>query len=225
MNCLEQDVKRRIAERLAVADDHRPGGESHRRSTWAAAVASTATAVSGVVPTAPISAATSTLPAAATPPATSRCGRSRSCTRSSTTRSKGRDGRAHHRRRDARGDRVSREGDLLCASAVASTFILLNSKSTAFRTGFGNDSGELGHNLMDHHFKVGAAGNFDGFPTNIYRGSARTASTSRGSAISTRKTKQKDYLRGFGYQGSASRTDWASTSRNSATSARSLRPT
>ena len=45
-----------------------------------------------------------------------------------------------------------------CASAVASTFILLNSKSDRFSNGLGNDSGELGHNLMDHHFKVGATG-------------------------------------------------------------------
>ena len=44
----------------------------------------------------------------------------------------------------------------LCASAIASTFILLNSTSDRFPNGLGNDSGELGHNLMDHHFIVGA---------------------------------------------------------------------
>ena len=43
----------------------------------------------------------------------------------------------------------------LCASAIASTLILLNSDSDRFPNGLGNDSGELGHNLMDHHFKVG----------------------------------------------------------------------
>ena len=31
----------------------------------------------------------------------------------------------------------------------------------------GNDSGELGHNLMDHHFKAGASGKFDGFKDQI----------------------------------------------------------
>jgi len=95
-----------------------------------------------------------------------------------------------------------------CASAVASTFILLNSVSDRFPNGFGNDSGELGHNLMDHHFKVGAAGVSDQFGDRYYRGQRangiyipRFRNLDRGSA-------RKDYLRGFGYQGSASRTDW-----------------
>ena len=39
----------------------------------------------------------------------------------------------------------------LCASAVASTALLMNSVSDRFPNGLGNDSGELGHNLMDHH--------------------------------------------------------------------------
>jgi len=51
----------------------------------------------------------------------------------------------------------------LCASAVASTSILLQSKSEYFPNGMGNASGELGHNIMDHHFQVGAYGEFDGF--------------------------------------------------------------
>ena len=51
----------------------------------------------------------------------------------------------------------------LCSSAIASTSILMQSKSNGFPNGLGNDSGELGHNLMDHHFQVGASGRFDGF--------------------------------------------------------------
>ena len=51
----------------------------------------------------------------------------------------------------------------LCSSAVASTSILMQSKSNRFPNGMGNDSGELGHNLMDHHFQVGAGGTFEGF--------------------------------------------------------------
>lgn len=55
--------------------------------------------------------------------------------------------------------------------AVASTAILLNSTFRhRFPNGFGNDSGELGHNLMDHHFKVGAAGLYDGFSDRYYKG-------------------------------------------------------
>ncbi len=46
----------------------------------------------------------------------------------------------------------------LCASAIASASILLQSKSERFPNGLGNDSGELGHNIMDHHFHVGAQG-------------------------------------------------------------------
>jgi len=97
----------------------------------------------------------------------------------------------------------------LCASAVASTFILLNSSSTRFPNGFGNDSGELGHNLMDHHFKVGAAGISDDFNDKFYRGARANGIYIPRFRNLDAKTKQKDYLRGYGYQGSASRTDWA----------------
>ena len=38
----------------------------------------------------------------------------------------------------------------LCASSMASTAILMQSKSNRFPDGMGNDSGELGHNIMDH---------------------------------------------------------------------------
>ena len=58
----------------------------------------------------------------------------------------------------------------LCASAIASTFILQNSVSDRFPNGLGNDSGELGHNLMDHHFLVGANGVSDDFGDRFYKG-------------------------------------------------------
>ena len=38
-----------------------------------------------------------------------------------------------------------------CASTVGSTSLLLNSTSERFPDGLGNDSGELGHNMMGHH--------------------------------------------------------------------------
>ncbi len=44
----------------------------------------------------------------------------------------------------------------LLSSAIASTAILMQSKSERFPNGLGNDSGELGHNIMDHHLNVGA---------------------------------------------------------------------
>ena len=96
----------------------------------------------------------------------------------------------------------------VCASTVGSTSILLQSKSNRFSNGLGNDSGELGHNLMDHHFQVGARGKHDGFEDKYYTGR-------RPSGVYIPKfrniggdTNQKDFLRGYGYQGGASRGDW-----------------
>ena len=96
----------------------------------------------------------------------------------------------------------------LCASTVASTFILLNSKSERFPNGLGNDSGELGHNLMDHHFKVGAAGISEDFADRYYRGNRANGIYIPRFRNLDRASARKDYVRGFGYQGSASRVDW-----------------
>ena len=97
----------------------------------------------------------------------------------------------------------------LCASAIASTSILLNSKSDRFPNGMGNDSGELGHNLMDHHFKVGASGRYDGFEDKYYKGRRPTGIyVPRFRNLGDKASHQKDYVRGFGYQGGASRQNW-----------------
>ncbi len=96
-----------------------------------------------------------------------------------------------------------------CASAVASTFILMNSISDRFPNGLGNDSGELGHNLMDHHFKVGAAGISEEFGDKYFRGQRANGIYVPRFRNLNKETTQKDYVRGFGYQGSGSRTDWA----------------
>ncbi|MEY2877634.1 MAG: hypothetical protein RLZZ15_14, partial [Verrucomicrobiota bacterium] len=95
-----------------------------------------------------------------------------------------------------------------CASAIASTFILMNSKSDRFPNGLGNDSGELGHNLMDHHFKVGATGLSDDFGDKYYHGQRPNGIYIPRFRNLDAASKQKDYVRGFGYQGSASRSDW-----------------
>ena len=97
----------------------------------------------------------------------------------------------------------------LCASAIASTSILLNSKSDRFPNGMGNDSGELGHNLMDHHFKVGASGRYDGFEDKYYKGRRPTGIyVPRFRNLGDKASHQKDYVRGFGYQGGGSRQNW-----------------
>ena len=55
----------------------------------------------------------------------------------------------------------------LCASTIASTSILLQSVSDRFPNGLGNDSGELGHNLMDHHLRLGASAEIEGLRIGI----------------------------------------------------------
>jgi choline dehydrogenase-like flavoprotein len=97
----------------------------------------------------------------------------------------------------------------LCASAIASTFVLLNSVSDRFPNGLGNGSGELGHNLMDHHFRVGASGLSDDFGDRFYKGQRPNGIYIPRFRNLDEKSPQKDYIRGFGYQGSASRENWA----------------
>ncbi|MFD0863359.1 GMC oxidoreductase [Sungkyunkwania multivorans] len=96
----------------------------------------------------------------------------------------------------------------LCASAIASTSILLQSKSDRFPNGMGNDSGELGHNIMDHHFKAGAFAKFDGHNDKYYTGRRPNGIYIPRFRNLGGDTDQKDFLRGYGYQGGASRQDW-----------------
>jgi choline dehydrogenase-like flavoprotein len=96
----------------------------------------------------------------------------------------------------------------LCASTFGSAFILLNSVSTRFPNGFGNDSGELGCNIMDHHLDVGAGAFVDGFQDRYYSG--RRPNGFYVPRYRNIGKDKRDYLRGFGYQGSATRLDWPS---------------
>ncbi len=97
----------------------------------------------------------------------------------------------------------------LCASAIASTFILMNSKSDRFPNGMGNESGELGHNVMDHHFRVGAAGIYEGMDDKYYSGRRANGIYIPRFRNVNKATEQKDFLRGYGYQGRGSRTSWS----------------
>ena len=96
----------------------------------------------------------------------------------------------------------------LCASAIASTSILMQSKSDRFPNGMGNDSGELGHNIMDHHFKAGASGRYDGYEDRYYTGSRPNGIYIPRFRNLGGDTNAQDFLRGYGYQGGASREDW-----------------
>jgi choline dehydrogenase-like flavoprotein len=97
----------------------------------------------------------------------------------------------------------------LCASAMASVGILLQSKSERFPNGLGNDSDALGRGIMDHHYKLGASAKVDGYLDKYYKGRQPTGFYIPRFVNLDEKTKKKDYLRGFGYQGRASRGDWS----------------
>lgn len=95
---------------------------------------------------------------------------------------------------------------LLCAAALESTRILLNSATPEFPTGLANSSGVLGKNLMDHIMGGGAEGIVPGYmdrvqfgnrPNGIYVPRFRNV-----------KTKEKNFLRGYGFQGGAVREGW-----------------
>jgi glucoside 3-dehydrogenase (cytochrome c) catalytic subunit len=93
----------------------------------------------------------------------------------------------------------------LCASAIASAGILMQSKSDRFPNGMGNDSGELGHNIMDHHFKAGAWATVEGFEDRYYKGRRPNGIYVPRFRNIGGKTDQKNFTRGYGYQGGASR--------------------
>jgi choline dehydrogenase-like flavoprotein len=94
----------------------------------------------------------------------------------------------------------------VCASAISSTALLMNSVSSRFPNGLGNDSGQLGLNLMDHHFRVGASGVWEGGLDRYYYG--RRANGIYVPRYRNIGADKRDYLRGFGYQGGASRQGW-----------------
>ncbi|HZY82343.1 MAG TPA: GMC family oxidoreductase [Cyclobacteriaceae bacterium] len=96
----------------------------------------------------------------------------------------------------------------LCASTMGSTYIMMNSVSNRFPNGFGNDSGELGHNIMDHHLGVGAGGEYDGFDDKYYSG-RRANSLYVPRFRNLPGQEKRPYIRGFGYQGGGSRQNWS----------------
>jgi choline dehydrogenase-like flavoprotein len=96
----------------------------------------------------------------------------------------------------------------LCASTMGSTYIMMNSISNRFPNGFGNDSDQLGRNIMDHHLGVGASGEWEGFEDQYYFG--RRANGIYIPRFRNMGKEKRDYLRGFGYQGGASRQGWQS---------------
>ncbi|HEU0111018.1 MAG TPA: GMC family oxidoreductase, partial [Flavisolibacter sp.] len=95
----------------------------------------------------------------------------------------------------------------LNASALNTTWILLNSATDIWPGGLGSSSNQLGHNLMDHHFRCGASGTVEGYDDKYYYG--KRANGIYVVRYRNLGDEKRDYLRGFGYQGSASRQGWS----------------
>lgn len=96
----------------------------------------------------------------------------------------------------------------VCASAFNSTWVLMNSATDVWEGGLGSSSGELGHNAMDHHFRCGAGGKVEGFEDKYIFGRRPTGLYVPRFVNVPGDTKKRDYVRGFGYQGAASRGRW-----------------
>jgi choline dehydrogenase-like flavoprotein len=95
----------------------------------------------------------------------------------------------------------------LCASSFNSTWILMNSATDVWPEGLGSSSGELGHNVMDHHFRAGANGRVEGYEDKIVFG--RRPNGFYIPRFQNIPGDKREYQRGFGYQGNASRLGWA----------------
>lgn len=94
------------------------------------------------------------------------------------------------------------------ASAFGTAQILMQSVSDRFPNGLGNDSGELGCNVMDHHFRLGASAYSDEFSDKYYKGRRPTGFyIPRFNNIDAKS--KRGYLRGFGYQGGGSVENWS----------------
>ena len=93
------------------------------------------------------------------------------------------------------------------ASTLNSTWLLMNSATDIWPGGLGSSSNALGHNLMDHHFRCGASGVAEGYDDKYYYGR-------RPNGVYVPRYRnlfgdKRDYTRGFGYQGAASREGWS----------------
>jgi choline dehydrogenase-like flavoprotein len=95
----------------------------------------------------------------------------------------------------------------LNASTLNSTWILLNSATDIWPDGLGSSSGQLGHNLMDHHLGVRISGRVEGYEDKYYYG--RRPNGIYIPRFRNIDGEKRDYIRGFGYQGRASRDGWS----------------
>ncbi|SOE22913.1 Choline dehydrogenase [Spirosomataceae bacterium TFI 002] len=91
----------------------------------------------------------------------------------------------------------------LNASAMNTAWIMMQSKSSKHPNGLGNESDQLGRNIMDHHLNAGAGGDVEGYLDQYYFG--RRPNGIYIPRFANWGSDKRDFLRGFGYQGGASR--------------------
>jgi choline dehydrogenase-like flavoprotein len=94
----------------------------------------------------------------------------------------------------------------LNASCIPSTAILMQTETKRYGKAGLDESGALGHYLMDHHFHAGANGTFEGHQD-------KTTYGRRPNGIYIPRYRNfnepaNDYVRGFGYQARGNRQGW-----------------
>src|SRR5690606_15696176 len=89
-------------------------------------------------------------------------------------------------------------------STLNSTLILMNSTSACHPNGLGNNSGELGHNLMDHNYNASVEGEYEGFQDKYYEGK-RPTSTYMPRFRNFGNDTQERFKRGYAYSCSGHR--------------------
>jgi choline dehydrogenase-like flavoprotein len=90
------------------------------------------------------------------------------------------------------------------AGTINSTALLMNSTSSRFPDGMGNDSGALGHYLMDHNYRGKVGGEYEGFGDQYYYG-RRPTGVYLPRFRNVGKDVQKDFVRGFAYAAGGAR--------------------
>lgn len=86
----------------------------------------------------------------------------------------------------------------LNASTLNSTLVLLNSASSRFPNGMGNDSGALGHYLMDHNYRGRVYGEYEGLQDKYYYG-RRPTGVYLPRFRNLKGIKEHDFIRGYAY--------------------------
>lgn len=107
--------------------------------------------------------------------------------------------RTTHAHREARAKIV-----VLAASALESTRILLNSRSSRFPEGLGNSSGQLGHYLMDHFTLEGAGGFLPQFKSSQREPRGTPCGFLIPKYANTDGHSNKNFVRGYRFDGDGS---------------------